>query len=108
MHNLFISGVRRRAAEPLMVGYSDALDLPAAGNQDTRLDSQRVLDATHRLPEDQRLAILLVAIEEMSYKDAAEVLDIPVGTLMSRLSRGRAQLRQYLGMSSAPTLSRVK
>jgi RNA polymerase sigma-70 factor (ECF subfamily) len=49
-----------------------------------------------RLPEDQRLAISLVLIEGLSYKDAADVLDVPLGTLTSRLSRGREALQDML------------
>jgi RNA polymerase sigma-70 factor (ECF subfamily) len=49
------------------------------------------------LPEEQRLAVALVLVEGQSYKDAAEILGIPVGTLMSRLARGRAALQEMLG-----------
>ena len=49
-----------------------------------------------RLPEDQRLAVSLVLIEGLSYKDAAEVLDVPLGTLTSRLARGREALQEML------------
>ena len=51
----------------------------------------------NKLPEDQRLAIALVLVEGMSYKEAAEVLDVPIGTLTSRLARGRAALAAELG-----------
>lgn len=53
-------------------------------------------EALTRLPEDQRVAVSLVLIEGLSYKDAAEVLDVPVGTLTSRLSRGREALQGML------------
>jgi RNA polymerase sigma-70 factor (ECF subfamily) len=52
--------------------------------------------ALTRLPEDQRLAVGLVLIEGLSYKDAAEVLEVPVGTLTSRLARGREALQEML------------
>ena len=48
------------------------------------------------LPEPQRAAILLISVEEMSYGEAAAVLDIPVGTLMSRIHRGRERLREMM------------
>jgi len=49
-----------------------------------------------RLPEDQRLAVSLVLVEGLSYKDAAEVLEIPLGTVTSRLARGREALQAML------------
>jgi RNA polymerase sigma-70 factor (ECF subfamily) len=52
--------------------------------------------ALGRLPEDQRLAVSLVLVEGLSYKDAAEVLDVPLGTLTSRLARGREALQAVL------------
>ena len=55
---------------------------------------QETLAAVMALPEDQRAVILLVAVEGLSYRDAAEVLDVPIGTVMSRLSRARMTLDQ--------------
>ncbi|MEL6337017.1 MAG: RNA polymerase sigma factor [Pseudomonadota bacterium] len=63
-----------------------------AGRFDDRLVLTRVREAIAALPEEQRLVIGLVAIEGYSYKETAEILDIPVGTVMSRLSRARARL----------------
>jgi RNA polymerase sigma-70 factor (ECF subfamily) len=57
-----------------------------------RLEAAEVERAMGRLPEDQRLAVALVLVEGLSYKDAAEVLEVPQGTLTSRLVRGRAAL----------------
>ena len=51
-----------------------------------------------QVPEEQRQVILLVGLEGMSYEDAAAVLQIPVGTVRSRLSRGREALRMLMGM----------
>jgi RNA polymerase sigma-70 factor (ECF subfamily) len=56
---------------------------------------QQVRDAFFDLPEEQREALHLVAIEDLSYQEAARALGIPVGTLMSRISRARAQLREF-------------
>ena len=55
-----------------------------------------VLSKLARLPEDQRAVLLLVAVEGLSYADAAKVLNIPVGTVMSRLSRARERLQQEI------------
>ena len=57
---------------------------------------QDVLNKLARLPEDQRAVLLLVAVEDLSYSDAAKVLNIPVGTVMSRLSRARERLQQEI------------
>jgi RNA polymerase sigma-70 factor (ECF subfamily) len=57
---------------------------------------QQVLDALDQLPEAQRQPIVLVALQEMSYAEAAHTLDVPLGTLYSRLGRGRAALRQIV------------
>ena len=55
-----------------------------------------VLDKLAKLPEDQRAVLLLVAVEDLSYADAAKVLDIPIGAVMSRLSRAREKLQQEI------------
>ena len=56
-----------------------------------------VQSAMARLPEDQRVAVSLVLVEGLPYKEAAEVLDVPIGTLTSRLARGREALQSLLG-----------
>ena len=105
MHNLFLNERRRSSRTTPLVGEPSepALD---------RADSRVVLDALDRalgqLPDDQRAAVLLVGVEEMSYDDAARVLGIPIGTLMSRLSRGREQLRRLLDGDGRPRIRRVK
>lgn len=57
---------------------------------------QQVLEALAKLPDDQRLALLLVDVERMDHRDVAEVLDVPEGTVKSRTSRARTALRQML------------
>jgi RNA polymerase sigma-70 factor, ECF subfamily len=65
--------------------------------------------AMGHLPEDQRKVLLLIGLEDMSYKEVSEVLEIPVGTVMSRLSRGREKLKRLMdGEEIAPTLRSVK
>jgi RNA polymerase sigma-70 factor (ECF subfamily) len=58
-----------------------------------------VQDAMARLPEEQRIAVALVLVEGLSYKEAAHAMDVPVGTLTSRLARGREALQAMLGES---------
>lgn len=105
MHNLFLNERRRSSRTKPLVGESAEPGLD-------RADSRAVLDdldrALGQLGEDQRAAILLVGVEEMSYDEAARVLGIPIGTLMSRLSRGRKQLRRLLDGDGRPRIRRVK
>ena len=66
---------------------------------DDALDLERCLQ---RLPADQRAVLLLVAMEDMGYEDTARILGIPVGTVMSRLSRARTRLRALMDREPAP------
>ena len=61
-----------------------------------RLAQQEILRALDRLPADYRAAVLLADVEEFSYKEIAAMLAVPIGTVMSRLSRGRKLLREQL------------
>jgi RNA polymerase sigma-70 factor (ECF subfamily) len=67
-----------------------------AASQDETVYGRQVMQANERLPPDYRSVILLVSVEDLSYADAAKVLSIPIGTVMSRLSGGREQLRALL------------
>lgn len=98
MHNLYVGSVRRRFHGPVFEPLSDFDHPTQPADQDVHLNTRRVLAAIDRLSEDQRLAVQLVAVEELTYKEAAEVLGVPIGTLMSRLHRGRERLRDLLGM----------
>jgi RNA polymerase sigma-70 factor (ECF subfamily) len=60
------------------------------------------------LPEDQRTVILLVSVEDLSYAEAARVLGVPIGTVMSRLARGRERMRQLTQEKGRLPLRRVK
>jgi RNA polymerase sigma-70 factor (ECF subfamily) len=71
--------------------------------------AQADLQAFARLSAEQRALLLLVSVEGLSYKEAAETLGIPIGTVMSRLSRARAALRELTEGNPAPTsLRRLK
>ena len=73
-----------------------------------RLTLGTVEAALRSLPEDQRTVLLLVCVEEMSYAQAAAILEIPVGTVMSRLARGRATLRQLLDEPPADNKQQIE
>lgn len=95
LHNTHVSE-RRRAR----VRDDARLMLPEpteAADPTKRIELQQVLDALQQLPEAQRLPIVLVALNEMSYAEAAKTLDVPLGTFYSRLGRGREALRRIVG-----------
>ena len=70
-------------------------------HRDQALDLQRCL---LRLPEDQRAVLLLVSLEDLSYDEVARITGVPVGTVMSRLSRARSRLRELMDEPAAAAL----
>ena len=106
MHNAFVSGVRaRRAADREL--DDDLPELSQAPTQLDRLEVRDVLAGLSRLPEAQRAALVLIALEDFSYSEAARVLGVPLGTLMSRLARGREALRRAMSEDAPPPRLRV-
>jgi RNA polymerase sigma factor (sigma-70 family) len=95
LHNTHVSNHRRA-----QVRSAAAPDLPEPVTPETQhrhLELREVLEALEKLPDSQRAPIVLVALEDMSYAEAARSLDVPLGTFMSRLGRGREALRKLLG-----------
>lgn len=96
LHNTFIDARRRRAAETRRLEQAAGLaDTALPAEQESRVRLRQVQAAFMGLPEEQRAALHLVAIEGLSYQEAAGALGIPIGTLMSRLGRARAALRGF-------------
>jgi RNA polymerase sigma-70 factor (ECF subfamily) len=99
MHNQHVNMVRRAMRDEATVDIEQmssslvAITDPTASRQLRELDT-----ALARLPAEHREVILLVGLEGLSYEAAAQILDVPVGTVRSRLSRGRDALRQLMGM----------
>ncbi len=106
MHNLRVDQLRR-AGLPLQSLDDSVAEVPVRPTQTDRLDVMDLEMALQQLPEEQRQVLLLVALEEMSYADMAGVLGVPLGTVMSRLSRGRERLRLLLAGESAGNNLRV-
>ncbi|ETX28612.1 hypothetical protein RISW2_05830 [Roseivivax isoporae LMG 25204] len=95
LHNTHMSERRRaRVRDDARLMLPEAVD---DSDPTTRIELQQVLDALSELPEAQRLPIVLVALKEMSYAEAARTLDVPLGTFYSRLGRGREALRKIVG-----------
>lgn len=95
--NRFRDGLRRRRPTAVLALVPEPADLPAAHRGEDRLALAEVHAAMGQLPEDQRAALLLVALEGMSLAEAAATLGCAEGTLASRLGRARATLRQMTG-----------
>ena len=98
LHNLAVTQFRQAAARGRHMPIDDASEqeLVSAAAQEQGLIFQDVLGKLAKLPEEQRAVLLLVAVEDLSYADAAAVLNVPVGTVMSRLSRARERLQQEM------------
>src|SRR5471030_242547 len=102
--NLNRNRLRSLARRPMLMPIEDNDAPDAAGPEGGGRDIERAL-AT--LVDDQRNALLLVVLEGLSYREVAEVQGVPIGTVMSRLARARAQIKNYLD-GGRPALRRVK
>jgi RNA polymerase sigma-70 factor (ECF subfamily) len=96
MKNAWIDEIRARRRRERVHAPEEAGLAVGDRSAESRDIALSVQAAMARLPEDQRIAVALVLIEGLSYKDAAETLDIPIGTLTSRLARGREALQALL------------
>jgi RNA polymerase sigma-70 factor (ECF subfamily) len=100
LHNQYVNHVRRAVREGTAIGLSDAEPmLTSPPNQGRGLELRDLDRAIAKLPEEQRAVLLLVGLEGMRYEAVAAVLHVPVGTVRSRLSRGREMLRQLMGLA---------
>ncbi len=109
LYNNFRNGYRRSSREQIAPSPADfergveieSLRIDPSGNNPERMYSDRLIGheveaALDALPEDFRSAIWLVDVEELNYREVAQVLDIPIGTVKSRVSRGRTMMRSVL------------
>lgn len=96
MHHLFVDQARKvkRRSETMPIEAAQNMASPAT--QVENLASREILEALQAIAPERRAALVMVAIEGFSYAEAADVLGIPAGTLMSRISRGREELRGLL------------
>ena len=104
LHNQHVTDVRRSAQEGSNVSVEDAA--PMLTTQSNAFDAVQLRDleaAIAKLPQEQRQVILLIGLEGMRYDEVAVILGVPIGTVRSRLSRGRDQLRWLMGMSEDET-----
>jgi RNA polymerase sigma-70 factor (ECF subfamily) len=112
LHNIHVNNVRAKVVRPNEVPVEDheqRLSTPA--RQDGRIELRDMSRAIETLPAEQRQVLLLVGLEGMKYDEVATVLGVPIGTVMSRLSRAREAVRNRLAEGPAergPTLRRIK
>jgi RNA polymerase sigma-70 factor, ECF subfamily len=104
LHNQHVNDVRRSIREGANVALDEARAVTVQSNAIAALELRDLETALGKLAHEQRQVILLVGLEGMAYEEVAAILQIPVGTVRSRLSRGRDQLRRLLGME--PELAR--
>ncbi len=112
LHNLAVSRLRQRQRRGAHVSIDDLDDsaLIVAPSQEHVRSGHDIAAALDALPEEQRSVILLIAVEDLSYAEAADVLGVPIGTVMSRLSRARQRLLKIMESDpeALPVLRRVK
>ncbi|GAB3626105.1 RNA polymerase sigma 70 [Pandoraea terrae] len=108
VHSIWVTEIRARSVRNRSsMEWNDALVEtvadPAQCTPEEYAIHNQIVSAVERLPEAQRLVILLVAVEGLTYSEAAAVLDVPIGTVMSRLSRARQTIGAMFGdKASAP------
>jgi len=108
LHNLAVNHFRRAARRGRELPLDDAgeSDVAVPPPQEDALRHDDILAAVGQLPDDQRSVLLLVSVEDASYAEAARILDIPIGTVMSRLARARARLLKLVEEQGNPASDR--
>jgi len=109
LYRQFLNGISARNRQPELLAANDEMPTGAAdATQDDRMVCSEISEAMQRLPQGQRAALVLTVVEGLAYDEAADVLDIPVGTLRSRLSRARETLRHIYQPVARAGIKRVK
>jgi RNA polymerase sigma-70 factor (ECF subfamily) len=108
LHNQHVNEVRRSVREGTVDDVEDAAPmLTVKANAYDVLQLRDLRVAIDKLSVEQRETILLVGLEGLNYEQAASLLRVPVGTVRSRLSRGRDQLRKLMGMDEEPAVAAI-
>ncbi len=98
LRNTYFNQYRKLAREVQDSDNTHAEKILVGGEQESRLTMQDFQRALNKLPEDHREILLMIGVTELSYEEAAQVCNIAVGTVKSRLNRARAKLAEHLGM----------
>lgn len=108
LHRLFLESRRRQTRFPHQEIGAVELDLPVIQPREiSRLDTAQVLAALARVDETYQAPVALFYLQDCSYKEIAEILDLPMGTVKSRISRGIGQLQKMLAKDLPPTRKRL-
>ncbi len=107
MHNLFINQVRRTSSQPVTQDLDENIR-DNGSSPESQWSFQHLQTSIATLPDEQKQVFLLVSLEGFAYEEVAKIMDIPVGTVMSRLSRARDRLRQLLSEQQQTRLRRIK
>lgn len=93
---LFLNNIRKQKSRGMSVELDDAPQarLSTAAHQETTMECNEMLDCFEKLPTRDKVVLSLIVVEGMKYEEAAQILDIPIGTIRSRLSRARARLKE--------------
>lgn len=106
--NLHRNALRASRRRGMLVDIATVPEPSSPASQPGHMALAELASAIDTLPLEQKEALLLVTLEGLAYQEAADILDIPLGTLMSRLGRARAALRQLTGNPAEPHLRTVK
>jgi RNA polymerase sigma-70 factor (ECF subfamily) len=107
INELRARSVRKRSSLEWDDDFLENVADPVDTGPEAQLMHGQVISAVGRLPEAQRVVMLLVAVEGLSYQEAADVLEVPIGTVMSRLSRARQAIGALLGTSASKARASV-
>ena len=105
LHNVRMSQLRQGNAYDHVSLSEFELDLPSAANQEQVVELKELLVALSELPMEQKAVVLLVCLEGFSYRQTAEILGVPIGTVMSRLSRSRRLLMKETMTTESPRVA---
>jgi RNA polymerase sigma factor (sigma-70 family) len=108
LRNLYISSRRSQSRRGISVEVEEFIVSDSYPDPEARLGARDILAALDQLSEEQKSILLLVGVEDFAYDEAARMLNIPIGTVMSRLSRARQRLRTILETGQSPLIRRVK
>ena len=111
MHNVFgnqRASAKREAQNVSLDDDESTFEVPVRATQQIRVELQEILREVARLPEEQRQVLVLAAVEELRYEEIAAILSIPVGTVMSRLSRAREKMRRVAGYGGTDAVAPFK
>lgn len=106
-HNIFINQLKSKARKPELVSSTETLTDIIEPNQ-PNVTMRDIHYCMQQLPEDQREVLLLVTVEGFSYKEVGKIVDIPLGTVMSRLSRARKALQKLMNGEVKTVLREVR